>query len=125
MGDLIDERNRREKIRRSVIKRYNVHYITQEELERQQETEEEKRVRETMEHLQAKGAAEEEAKRLEIQRAREERERLEREIFEASQPPSSKYGMKEADEVTKEQVQAILEEKKSALDKFIEENMEN
>lgn len=125
MRDLIDERNRREKIKSSVIKRYNVHYITQEELERQQETEEDKRVRETMEHLQSKGAAEEEAKKLEIQRAREERERLERAMFEASQPPSSKYGMKESDEVTKEQVQAILEEKKSALNKFIEENLED
>lgn len=124
MRDLIDERNRREKIQRSVIKRYNVHYITKEELERQQESEEERRAREALEHFEEEKAAKEEAKRLEIQRAREERERLERERFEASQLPSSQYGMKESDEVTKEQVEAILDEKKSALDKVIEESLE-
>lgn len=32
MRDLIDERNRREKLKNSIIKGYNVHYVTQEEL---------------------------------------------------------------------------------------------
>ena len=39
MRDLIDERNRREKLKNSIIKGYNVHYVTQEELARQKEEE--------------------------------------------------------------------------------------
>lgn len=42
MRDLIDERNRREKLKNSIIKGYNVHYVTQEELARQKRKKSEK-----------------------------------------------------------------------------------
>lgn len=45
MKDLIDERNIREKSQRSIIKSYNVHYMTQEEI---QEKEREREEQETM-----------------------------------------------------------------------------
>lgn len=50
MRDLIDERNRREKLKNSIIKGYNVHYVTQEELARQKEEEERKRQQEAAEN---------------------------------------------------------------------------
>lgn len=123
MRDLIDERNRREKIKRSIIKRMNVNYISKEELERQREAEEKKKALEVMEQLKAEEAAQSAVLDMEMKKVKEQRELLERARFEASQPPSSRYGTKESDEVTKEQVEAILSEKRSALDQVIQENM--
>ncbi len=36
MEDLIDKRNRKQKIAQSVVKRWNVHYMTEEEVRAQQ-----------------------------------------------------------------------------------------
>lgn len=124
MRDLIDERNRREKIKRSIIKRINVNYITREELERQRETEEKKKAMEVMEQLKAEEAAQSTVMDMEMKKEREQRELLDRARYEASQPPSSRYGTKEADEVTKEQVEAILAEKNSELYQVIQENIQ-
>ena len=41
MKDLIDERNIREKSQRSIIKSYNVHYMTQEEIQKKEREREE------------------------------------------------------------------------------------
>ena len=46
MRDLIDERNAREKIKSSIIKRANVHYMTPEELARIKEEEDKKKISE-------------------------------------------------------------------------------
>lgn len=122
MRDLIDERNRREKIKRSIIKRVNVNYITREELERQRQAEEQRKAMEVVDQLKAEEAAQSAVLEMEMQREREQRELLERARYEASLPPSSRYGTKESDEVTKEQVEAILAEKETNLHQVIQEN---
>lgn len=113
MRDLIDERNRREQLKRSVIKRANVHYVTIEELQQQKEAEEKER--------QRSEAATEAALEMKRRKEMEQQELLEKAKQEAALPPSSFYGMKESDEVTKEQVEAILAEKQGALEKVIED----
>ncbi len=122
MRDLIDERNRREKIKRSIIKRVNVNYITREELERQRQAEEQRKAMEVVDQLKAEEAAQSAVLEMEMQKEREQRELLERARYEASLPPSSRYGTKESDEVTKEQVEAILAEKETNLHQVIEKN---
>lgn len=119
MKDLIDERNRMEKLRNSIIKRFNVHYVTQEELARQREEEERKRQQEAAEQKQKEAAAKEAAMEIERRRELEQRELLE----QAKMPPSSRYGIKRTDNmVTEEQINAILAEKRQALDKVIHDN---
>ena len=49
MMDAIDKRNQRERIARSVVKRRNIVYITQEELERKQQEEERQKEKEKQE----------------------------------------------------------------------------
>ena len=112
MRDLIDERNRREKLKNSIIKGYNVHYVTQEELARQKEEEERKRQQEAAERLRLEEAAKKVALELERRREMEQRELLE----QAKMPPSSRYG------TTKEQINAILAEKRQKLDKVIHDS---
>lgn len=119
MRDLIDERNRREKLKNSIIKGYNVHYVTQEELARQKEEEERKRQQEAAERLRLEEAAKKAALELERRREMEQRELLE----QAKMPPSSRYGTNETDNpVTKEQINAILAEKRQELDKVIHDS---
>ena len=114
MRDLIDERNRREKLKNSIIKGYNVHYVTQEELARQKEEEERKRQQEAAERLRLEEAAKKVA--LELERRREMEQ-------QAKMPPSSRYGTNETDNpVTKEQINAILAEKRQKLDKVIHDS---
>ena len=117
MRDLIDERNRREQLMRSVVKRANVNYITKEELERQQEQE---KIR-AMEEENRKAAAQQAALDIEQEKVKKQQELLEKALYEASLPPSSKYGMVQPeDEVTKEQIDAILAEKKNEYNKMLE-----
>lgn len=118
MRDLIDERNRREKLMSSVIKRANVHYITKEELERQKQLEEEQKAQQEKDEK----AAEEAALQLERDREKRKQEQIEQALHDASLPPSSTYGMKESDEVTKEQIDAILAEKQDAFSKMLEDS---
>ncbi len=79
MKDKIDERNFKEKVARSIIKRYNVHYISQEELDRQRVQEEREKAQEIVKKLQAEKAAKESEKLREIERMRLEVERRQRE----------------------------------------------
>lgn len=121
MRDLIDERNAREKIKSSIIKRANVHYMTKEELAKIQEEEDKKKAQEIYERLQAEAKEDEEKKAEERRLAMEQRERAERGYNEATKSPSGTYGTKAMDNVTKEQIDAILSEKQVALEHVIEE----
>lgn len=116
MRDLIDERNRLEQLRRSIIKRANVHYVTVEELQQQEDAERKKR-------QEAEQTAQDVALRLKQKKEMEQRELLERAQQEAALPLSSRYGKQETDEVTKEQVKAILSEKEEILEHVIENTM--
>lgn len=101
MKDLIDERNFREKCARSIIKGYNVNYITKEEAEAQKAVLEEKQE--------------------EIAAAPVTTENLEDESRWAH-IPSAGYGkVKDNDPVTEEQIQKILRERQNNLNGIIEE----
>jgi len=121
MKDLIDERNAREKIKSSIIKRANVHYVTREELEKPQETERAKKAQEVYERLQAEARADEAVKELEKQKALKEREQIESVYNIAKNSPSGVYGAETLDQVTKKQIDAILSEKEHALEQMIED----
>ncbi len=102
MRDLIDERNFREKCARSIVKNYNVHYITQEELETQQL----KQAKEVVE--QAKyGAFNEIISSLDIQ----------------EDSPSVEEPTEERDPISEEQIRKILGEREEQLAETIEESL--
>lgn len=91
MQDTIDKRNFREKCARSIVKGYNVRYVTQEE------TDAEKALEKAQNQRQAAGVSEKEM------------------VFEADEryasQPSSRYGTTSVnDPVTKEQIERILGE---------------
>ncbi len=94
MKDMIDERNFHEQCARSIVKSYNVHYLTAEEAEAQKR--------------------EKEAKDL----PKEENPKAREMVFEADERyahmPSSQYGTTAVDDpVTKEQIERILGERKN------------
>ena len=96
MKDLIDQRNFREKCARSIVKSYNVHYMTKEEQDAKKTAESKE------EPLQAKTGSNEEA------------------AFKADERyadvPSSQYGTTSVqDPVTKEQIEKILGERQNKL----------
>ena len=93
MQDMIDKRNFKEKGARSIVKGYNVHYMTPEE-----------------------AAALQAAK--DVQKAAHEADTGKEMVFEADErfadQPSSTYGTTEVkDPVTKEQIEQILGERKN------------
>ena len=103
--DRIDERDFREKCSKSIVKGYNVHYITKEELEAAQ-----------------------------LAGSREDEKAMDQGSFEAAQPrdkalqedtapPSAEYGkLNEDDPVTREQIEKILGEKEEWLQETIQES---
>lgn len=121
MKDSIDKRNDKDKIKSSVIKRANVHYVTREELEKLQADEKEKEAQEIYERLQAEARADEAVKEMEKQKALKEREQIDRVFNMATNSPSGTYGTKSMEQVTKEQIDAILSEKNHALEQVIED----
>lgn len=100
MKDLIDERNERERISKSIIKYWNVNYIPVQPKE------------ETM----PENESEEEVPGM-------EREITEEDYNETTGAYSGVYGKKEIeDEVTKGQIEKILREKAENLRQIIDEN---
>lgn len=122
MKDAIDKRNEREKIARSIVKRWNVIYITQEELEQrrreeerlQQEEEERRKAEEILARL------EQEAREDERKKA-EELESLLRQQEINSHKSSDTYGTSPMDGITQEKVEAILNDKDSILQQLIQD----
>lgn len=114
MRDYIEERNFREKIKSSIIKRMNVHYMTKEEIaqKKQEEEAQERKAREMYENM--------------LQQAREEEERqkekYKKEMDKPEAQDASTYGTNREmlKEVTKEQIDAILAEKEETLTEIIE-----
>lgn len=94
MQDMIDKRNFKEKCARSIVKGYNVHYMTQQETEALQ--------------------TEKEAEKASLEKPSGSGKEM---VFEAdarfADQPSSTYGTTEVkDPVTKEQIEQILGERK-------------
>jgi hypothetical protein len=103
MQDAIDKRNERDRIAHSIVKRWNVHYMSEEEiLAARRKQQDEQRAQEILDRLARVAAEEEEKKQREIdaavrQQIEEERARLQKE---------------EADEtISDDKLSAILGEK--------------
>lgn len=123
MKDAIDKRNERERIARSIVKRRNIVYISQEELERRQQEEERhqqmQQEREAAEEIVRRLKEEENRKQaMEIERLLAQREMLERQL-ESGMDVTGKNPM---DGVTQERVEAILSEKSKQLQALIAAN---
>lgn len=103
MRDLIDERNFREKCARSIVKNYNVHYITQEELTKQQ--------------LEQANDIVEQAKYGMVNEIVNQANREET-------PSHAAYEEEEKDPVTEEQIRKILGEREERIAETISENQQ-
>lgn len=143
MKDLIEERDKKEKMKHSIVKWWNVHYMTPEELTEEQEKEAlsgslrmsdgfdpEQRAggnmsvtsgtdaaQEIIDRLNREAAEDEARKQREIEQARLA---AEANFNEATGAYSGAYGAVGADGVHKEQINAILAEKDEALRDLIQ-----
>lgn len=121
MKDAIDKRDEREKIAKSIVKRWNVVYTSKEELE--QKRLEEERQEKIKEERQK---ADEILKRLEAEAREDERRKNEEieAILRQKQVEDHKsndtYGTAPMDGVTQEKVEAILNDKERMLQKLIQ-----
>ena len=88
MQDAIDKRNERDRIAHSIVKRWNVHYMSEEEiLAARKKQQDEQQAQEILDRLARVAAEEEEKKQREIdaavrQKIEEERARLQKEADE-------------------------------------------
>lgn len=114
MKDLIEERDRKEKIHNSIIKSWNVHYMTPEELEKLQQQNE---AAEVYERLAAEAAADEAKLQAEIEAAKQKAMSYNK----VTGAYSGEYGKQEVDSVTQGQIEKILGEKEAAIRSVIEE----
>lgn len=112
MKDAIDKRNEKERIAKSIVKGWNVNYITQEELERRRQ--EEERMHQTEEEREK---SDEILKRLEQQAQNEKKKKADEieallaQVELESHKSSDTYGTTPMDGVTQEKVEAILSDK--------------
>lgn len=119
MKDLIEERDRKEKIQRSIIKRWNVHYMTKEELESKQGSLDEAAA--IFARLQAEEREDEARKQAEIEAAK----RASEGYNATTNSYSGAYGQGEVDTVTKGQIDQILAEKEVMLQNMIHQQAGN
>ena len=116
MKDAIDKRNDRERIARSIVKRRNIVYISQEELNRKQREEERKLKQERTEAAeQLVKQFKDEAKQkqaMEIERLLAEQAMLEKQL----ETGMDATGKKPMNDITQERVEAILSEKNKQLE---------
>lgn len=113
MKDLIEERDRKAKIQRSIIKRWNVHYMTPEELK---SMEEQDMAASIVARLEAEAAEDEAKKQAEIEEARSKAANYNK----TTGSYSGDYGKQEVDSVTQGQIDKILGEKEAAIRSMFE-----
>ena len=115
--DLIAKRDRKDKMFRSVVKRWNVHFQTEEEVEeeaREKRREaEESKAREIYERLESEAAQDEQVKQQEIEAAKQNNDMA----YNATTGSySGAYGQTPVEsEEAKNQIDAILSEKKDVF----------
>ena len=107
--DLIEEKNKREKIKSSIIKSWNVNYIDPEE-------EKAKEVEEILTRLEEEKAEDNAQKQMEIAEAYKQADAM---YNAATCSYSGMYGQNEMDNVTQDRVQMILNEKNAVLQNII------
>lgn len=120
MKDVIDERNERERIGKSIIKYWNVNYVIPEVPQEQEEpsdVELDGDIMDIINRPDKESEEDEEMKAEELEKAKEDYLKNERAIFNATTGSySGAYGRKEVeDEETKGQIDAILHERSDAL----------
>lgn len=128
MEDMIDKRDKRDRIARSVIKSWNVHYITEAELQVRQAQEEERlrqeeaeRVGNVLARLKEEAEADEAAKQAEIQELLDQQERDRANFNATTNSRSGEYGTRKVeDETTLAQINAILGEKEEAFEQQLQ-----
>lgn len=118
MKDIIDERDEKARISRSIIKYWNVNYVAK--------PAEEDEAEKILKRLAEEAAADEAEKQAEIEAALEEA-RLREEAYNVkTKSYSGSYGMDGIeDEVTKGQIDKILHEKTDALEDLIKQKTED
>lgn len=125
MEDIIDQRNRKEQSAHSIIKRWNVHYTTQEEMEYQKQEEERREAQKIIDRLGAEAAADEAQKQADIEAIREKL--LNEELHNTSTNSySGIYGHEQlTDEVTNTQIEQILKERENEFQQILEKVKED
>ena len=130
--DLIAEKNKRESIKSSIIKYWNVNYIDPKEQERLEEEKKMRDAQKVINRLEYEKAEDNAKKQAEIDQAYLEAELndLMRDVGSAyynaaTGSYSGTYGQGEVDNVTKDQVQMILNEKSAALQNMIKAGNQN
>lgn len=113
MRDVIDDRNEKERISKSIVKYWNVNYVPAPPKEDE--------AAKILERLEEEAAADEAAKRAEIESLLEEARRREASYNKTTGSYSGSYGAEEVgDEVTRGQIDKILHEKADAMRSLIE-----
>lgn len=117
MKDLIDKRNEEEKIRKSIIKRWNVNYVPQ-----SAPPEGDAEAQRVLERLANEAALDETRKQDEIDQAmRKAAMDADGGLYnETTGSYSGKYGSAEMNDVTKGQIDKILHEKTEAIRHIVE-----
>lgn len=144
MEDLIDKRNRKQKLAQSVVKRWNVHYLTEEEIRAQQSVTqpqpqgqsqpqpqgqshgEDVLASEILERLRAEAEADEAKKKAELERLIEQQKDEDaRNYNPLTGAMSGAYGrQKVEDPATREQIDAILGAKKDAFEEQLQKTLD-
>ena len=124
--DLIAEKNKRESIKSSVIKYWNVNYFDPNDKARLEEEEKMRAAQEVFERLEREAAEDAAKKQAEIDQAYIEAElndlvrEMDAKAYNATTGSySGTYGQGEVDTVTQDQVALILNEKSAALKDII------
>lgn len=124
MKDLIDERNRREKMHNSIIKYWNVNlipYTEKEDAFAHLSAEEKQAAKDIIARLDKEVAEDEAVKAKEVEEAKVEREQLENNYNKATNSYSGAYGTKPVeDDEEKDRIERILHEKEEAFQKNLE-----
>ena len=121
MKDIIDERNEKERISKSIVKYWNVNY----DPTPHQKDETTDAAEEILERLADEAAADEVAKRAEVDKLLDEVRFRETAYNEATGSYSGSYGISEVeDEVTRGQIDKILHEKSDAIREIVEKGGE-
>lgn len=124
--DLIAEKNKRESMKSSVVKYWNVNYFDPNDKRRLEEEERARAAQEILDRLDREAAADEAKKREEIRQAYIEAElnalvnEVDKTYNASTGSYSGKYGRGEVDTVTQDQVEMILNEKNEALKHIID-----
>lgn len=115
--DLIAKRDKKLKMDRSIVKGWNVHYQTLQEVEDEAYAKRQKQREEQAKQLDDAYQEQEEVTESEDMQQKETKEQLDKAYNAKTGSYSGKYGEKAVeDEATKEKIHAILTEKSDAFD---------